>query len=187
MMNELTITVSGNLTREPDRRVGSTSGRDFAVVPIAVNRRRFDKAQEVWVTAETVYVDLLCFGHTGATALSSFKKGDPVLAHGRLSLREWSTENSSGTTVCVDVDCIGHDVSLGVSRFTKGWVAYDPDRARDYDPTPRGPGEDLVSAAADRTPIASQSDEDGDIDIEADGDGVVEDDEQADEVLARSA
>ncbi|MFK5582224.1 single-stranded DNA-binding protein [Serinicoccus sp. LYQ131] len=175
MMNELTITVSGNLTREPDRRVGSASGRDFAVVPIAVNRRRFDKAQEVWVTADTVYVDLLCFGHTGATALSSFKKGDPVLAHGRLSLREWSTENSSGTTVCVDVDCIGHDVSLGVSRFTKGWVAYDPDRAQDYDPTPRGVGEGLDGDA--RTGP----------DIDADADGVVEDDEQADEVLARSA
>lgn len=187
MMNELTVTVSGNLTRDPERRVGTTSGRDFAVIPIAVNRRRYDKGQDAWVTADTLFVDLLCFGHTGATALSSFKKGDPVLAHGRLSLRQWETETSSGSTMCVDVDAIGHDVSLGVSRFSKGWVTYEPDRTADYDPAPTGSAEDGLVGAMHERSGQDVDQESAEVAIETDEDGVVQDDEQAERVLARTA
>lgn len=217
MMNEATITLSGNLTRDPERKTSTRNGRDFAVVPIAVNRRQYDAAQGGWVTADTLFVDLLAFGHKGATALSSFKKGDPVLAHGRLSLREWRTDSGSGATLCVDVDSLGHDVAHGVSRFSKGRVPYDPDRVKGYHPA-AGQGEgaaedgagapggaDLVSAAADRAPQPVADGGGGvdeglgagpdsgahvvaaDADIEADEDGVVSDDEQADAVLARTA
>ncbi|ANS78547.1 single-strand binding protein [Serinicoccus hydrothermalis] len=178
MMNEPTITVSGNVTRDPERRVGKESGNDFAVVPIAVNRRKFDRTQEAWVTSDTTYVDLLAFGPKGATALASFKKGDPVIAHGRVTLHEWQTESSAGARLVVDVDSLGHDVSLGVSRFSKGWVSYDGDRSADYDPSPQN---DLVGA------VDRRADGEPEPDIAVDEDGVVQDDQQADAALARSA
>ncbi|GAA4870767.1 single-stranded DNA-binding protein [Serinicoccus chungangensis] len=194
MMNEPTITLSGNLTRDPERKTSTANGKDFAVVPIAVNRRRFDPAQDSWVTADTMFIDLLCFRHIGALALASFRKGDPVIAHGRLSLRDWKTETSAGTTAVVDVDTIGHDVSRGVSRFTKGRVGYDGDRLDEHDPTPPGARGGLVGAAEQRTGPARQDAGAGgpagagpDLEIEVDEDGVVADDGQADAVLARSA
>ncbi|WP_151524672.1 single-stranded DNA-binding protein [Serinicoccus kebangsaanensis] len=213
MMNEPTITVSGNLTRDPERKTSSTSGKPFAVVPIAVNRRRFDAAQDSWITSDTMYVDLLCFRNTGATALASFRKGDPVIAHGRLSLRDWKTDSAAGTTAVVDVDSIGHDVSRGVSRFSKGWVGYDGERIDGHDPTPPSALSGGLVGAADQRAAGGVGGVGGDTgggtggqvateelapdeaaaqqsthgDIDADADGVVQDDEQADGVLARSA
>ncbi|WP_298747307.1 single-stranded DNA-binding protein [uncultured Serinicoccus sp.] len=206
MMNEPTITLSGNLTRDPERKTSTANGKDFAVVPIAVNRRRFDPAQDSWVTADTMFIDLLCFRHIGALALASFRKGDPVIAHGRLSLRDWKTETSAGTTAVVDVDTIGHDVSRGVSRFTKGRVGYDGDRLDEHDPTPPAAlTGGLVGAAEQRTGTRREDGRAGghqgaggegapvgedagrDLEIEVDDDGVVADDAQADGVLARSA
>ena len=198
MMNEPTMTVSGNVTRDPERRVGKESGNDFAVVPIAVNRRKFDRSAGTWVTAGTTFVDLLAFGPKGATALASFKKGDPVIAHGRVSLNEWRTDTSSGAQLVIDVDSLGHDVTFGVSRFSKGWVSYDGDRTADYDPSPQG---GMVSALGERAtrdqepghaagdvehPETGELMDDGP-EIDVDEDGVVQDDHQADGVLARSA
>lgn len=206
MMNEPTMTVSGNLTRDPERKTSIANGKDFAVVPIAVNRRRFDPAQGAWVTSDTMFIDLLCFRHIGATALASFRKGDPVIAHGRLSLRDWKTETSAGTTAVIDVDSIGHDVSRGVSRFTRGRVGYDGDRLDEHDPTPASAlTGGLVEAAEQRAAaVGAGGEPDGggvggpaggpalptgepDLEIAADAEGVVTDDEQADAVLARSA
>ncbi|WP_130012032.1 single-stranded DNA-binding protein [Serinicoccus sediminis] len=202
MMNEPTITLTGNLTRDPERKTSTASGKDFAVVPIAVNRRRFDAAQGGWITSDTMFIDLLCFRHIGALALASFRKGDPVVAHGRLSLRDWKTDTAAGTTAVVDVDTIGHDATRGVSRFTKGRVGYDGDRLDEHDPTPPGArAGGLVGAAEERTGAGREGDhgaggEEAAVpegatapgpDIEVDGDGVVVDDAQADGVLARSA
>ncbi|KUG55613.1 hypothetical protein AVL62_04675 [Serinicoccus chungangensis] len=206
MMNEPTITLTGNLTRDPERKTSTASGKDFAVVPIAVNRRRFDAAQGGWITSDTMFIDLLCFRHIGALALASFRKGDPVVAHGRLSLRDWKTDTAAGTTAVVDVDTIGHDVTRGVSRFTKGRVGYDGDRLDEHDPTPPGAlAGGLVDAAEERTAAGHEDGLAGDhrragdeaapvgagsgpdLEIEVDDDGVVADDAQADEVLARSA
>ena len=194
MINEMTVTVAGNLTRDPERKVSHASGKPFAVVPIAVNRRRFDAGQEAWITEDTTYVDLQCFRGTGATALASFRKGDPVLAHGKLALREWKAGDASGTRVSVTVDSIGHDVTFGVSSFTRGKVAYDPDptSAHDQAPPEHGGG-GVVGALEERTggPAASSEEvPDGEVpdaEIATDADGVVQDDQQADAALARSA
>lgn len=205
MMNEPTMTVTGNVTRDPEHKVGIERGNDFAVIPIAVNRRKYDPTQEAWVTSSTTYVDLLAFGPKGATALASFKKGDPVIAHGRVSLREWRTENSSGAKLVLDVDSLGHDVSNGVSRFSKGWVSYVGDRVDDYDPSEAGGVvgalEKRVGAPAATGPDGpdgtGEPDEPRDAgedrqdpstdDLEVDEDGVILDDEKADKVFARSA
>jgi single-strand DNA-binding protein len=49
----------------------------------------------------------------------SLVKGDPVLVHGRVSMRDWATETKSGRSVEVVADHIGHDLRFGTSAFKR--------------------------------------------------------------------
>src|SRR5690606_6530146 len=65
MVVDSRMTLSGNLTRDPQRRIGSRTGEPFAVLAMAVNSRRFDREAKQWVVTGTTYFDLLCWGRTG--------------------------------------------------------------------------------------------------------------------------
>ncbi|MFK5633150.1 single-stranded DNA-binding protein [Ornithinimicrobium sp. LYQ103] len=172
------MTVTGNLTRDPQRRLSTKTGEPFAVMAVAVNNRRYDKSVGQWITTGTTYFDLLCWGPMGANALSTFRKGDPVIVHGRFRLNEWTSEKGSGTNATLDVESIGPDVSFGTAPFTRGNVDWGLDRVGEYNPGEDDPehGELPADAVADPDDLESYTDEDG-----------VVDDEAAEEVLARIA
>ncbi|GAA5158889.1 single-stranded DNA-binding protein [Ornithinimicrobium tianjinense] len=134
-MVETRMTIAGNLTRDPQLRFGRNSGRPFAVLSVAVNNRRQDKESGQWVTTGTTYFDVLCMREKGANALLTFKKGDPVIAHGKLRLQPWSNEQGSGVNVTIDADAVGPDVSFGTAPFTRGRPGYGLDPVDDYEPS----------------------------------------------------
>ena len=47
------------------------------------------------------------------------KKGNPVIVTGRLRVRDWSTEERSGTSVDVVADAVGLDLGYGSSAFMR--------------------------------------------------------------------
>ena len=184
MVVDSRMTLSGNLTRDPQRRIGSRTGEPFAVLAMAVNSRRFDREAKQWVVTGTTYFDLLCWGRTGANVLASLHKGDPVVVHGRFRLNEWSSENGSGVNATIDVDSIGPDLTFGTAPFTRGSASYGLERVEEYNP---GEPEDATPGQqAPHAPEDAQEPEDDDLADLADPDGVL-DDEAAEEVLARSA
>lgn len=130
MLNECKVTVSGNVTRDPEMRISKQSGRPFTVVPVAVNTRKFDKDSNTWVTTDTVFFDLACYGQQGANVLETIAKGHPVVAHGRMRLYEWTSETASGQRLTLDVDTIGLDLSFGTAAYAKGKAKYPLDRVQ---------------------------------------------------------
>lgn len=124
MLKDIRMTISGNVTRDPEVKYRRSDGRPFAVVPIAVNERRFDPGSQQFVQAGVTYYDIICSGSLGANALHSLSVGLPVVAHGRFSVHEWTSENARGARPQVRADSLGIDLTWGTTSYTKGSRSY---------------------------------------------------------------
>lgn len=103
-----TITLIGNLTREPELRF-IPSGQATANFGIAVNRRWQDKATSEW-KEETSFFDVVAWG-TLAENVCTLARGTRVIVTGRLTQRSWETqEGERRSKVEVSADAIGPDL-----------------------------------------------------------------------------
>jgi single-strand DNA-binding protein len=124
MFNEMRLTLSGNITRDPEVRHRKVDGRPFTVLAVAVNTRRWDGERNQWVETGTTYYDVVCRGSLGANALASLRAGMPVVAHGRFRVHEWSTETMKGARPGIIADSIGVDLCYGTTTYSKGSASY---------------------------------------------------------------
>lgn len=98
-MQTSTITVVGNLTRDPQFRI-LKDGSSTATAGIAVNRRWTTKDG---TTAEsTVFYTVVVWGASARNITASLRKGDRVVAIGRLEPREW-TDQQGERHLCVEI------------------------------------------------------------------------------------
>jgi single-strand DNA-binding protein len=85
-----TITLIGNLTREPEIRY-TRDGQATTTLGVAVNRRWQDKATKEWEES-TSFFDVVCWRELAENAAVSLVKGMRVVVTGRLEHRSWDTE-----------------------------------------------------------------------------------------------
>lgn len=116
--NETAITLIGNVANDPEHRTTGT-GATIASFRLACTSRYYDRAQNAWVDKETSFYTVSAFRGLGDHVLRSVHRGDRVVVAGRLQLRKWETETSSGTAADVEADAIGHDLRWGTSTFEK--------------------------------------------------------------------
>jgi single-strand DNA-binding protein len=81
-MNEPTITITGNLTTDPELRYTPT-GQAVAVLRIASTPRRRDHNGQ-WTDGNTTFIDAETWGTPAENAAESLAKGDRVLIAGRI-------------------------------------------------------------------------------------------------------
>ena len=81
-----TVTVVGNVTRDPELRFAQ-SGTAIAQFGVAWNRRRQDQEDEV------SFFDVTCFRQLAENVAESLKKGARVVVYGTLKQRSWETDN----------------------------------------------------------------------------------------------
>ncbi len=81
------VTVTGNLTRDPELR-STPSGTSVCSLRIAVNSRRKDAESGQWVDKPN-YFDVTVWGAQGQNCANYLAKGRPVAIDGRLDWREW--------------------------------------------------------------------------------------------------
>jgi single-strand DNA-binding protein len=80
-----TVTVVGNVTRDPEMRFAQ-SGMAIAQFGVAWNRRRQDQEDEV------SFFDVTCFRQLAENVAESLKKGARVVVYGTLQQRSWETD-----------------------------------------------------------------------------------------------
>lgn len=98
------ITVVGNLTRDPELRY-TQSGKATVTVGIAVNRS-FQQNGE-WKEAVT-YMNVVAWDQLAENVAASLTKGTRIVATGRLDVREFEArEGGKRTSVDIVVDEIG--------------------------------------------------------------------------------
>jgi single-strand DNA-binding protein len=88
-MADNTITVVGNITRDPELRF-TTGGRAVASFGIAVNRRY--QVNNEW-QEQTSFFDVVAWAQLGENAAASLNKGARVIVNGRLEQRSWETQD----------------------------------------------------------------------------------------------
>lgn len=82
-----TVTVSGNLTRDPEVRAVPSSGQSVCSLRIAHNER-FKNAEGEWAD-RTSYFDVTIWSGLGEWMGRNLRKGQKVVVSGRLKWREW--------------------------------------------------------------------------------------------------
>lgn len=125
------ISVIGTIATDP-RFMHPAGGTPLCSFRVASNDRRYDREQGAWVDGETNWFGVTAFRGLADHASRSLRKGDRVVVVGRLRIRQWETDERSGTAVEVDAEALGHDLRWGVSQFAKriGAAADTPDEER---------------------------------------------------------
>jgi single-strand DNA-binding protein len=103
-MADNSITLVGNLTRDPEIRFTAT-GRAVTSFGIAVGRRY--QVNGEW-QEQTSYFNVTAWGQLGENAAATFTKGTRVVVTGRLEQREYtSREGEKRTAIDVIADELG--------------------------------------------------------------------------------
>lgn len=118
-MNEIQVTVRGNVATEP-RQVRFDDGNVLTSFRVASNARYFDRERQEWIVRGTTYLTVICRKSLAVNVAGCVRKGQPIVAAGRLRDRAWTTtEGERRTSVEIDADTLGHDLSYGTTDFVR--------------------------------------------------------------------
>lgn len=130
-----TLSVSGIVATTP-RHIVTSEGLAITSFRLASTQRRFDKGQAQWVDIDTNWYTVVAFRQLALNAHTSLNKGDRVVATGRVKVRNWESEDKSGTAIEIEADALGHDLLWGTSSFERNSLARDVDSADESDADP---------------------------------------------------
>ncbi len=119
MASENSVTLVGNLTRDPELRY-TTGGRGVASFGLAVNRRYQQNGE--W-QEQVSFFNVVAWGDLGENSAASLNKGNRVVVTGRLQQREYETrEGEKRSVVEVVADELGPSLRWAqaqVERITR--------------------------------------------------------------------
>lgn len=118
-MNDIEITVVGNVASEITHRPSGDAGPASAWFRLASSTRFFDRRQDRWTDGDTSWFTVYCRRELADHVSSSLAKGEPVVVGGRLRVRDWERDGRKGTTVVIDARTVGHDLSRGTAAFKR--------------------------------------------------------------------
>ena len=96
-MSDNTVTVVGNLTRDPELRF-TNSGQANASFGVAVNRR-WQNRQTQEMEEQVSYFNVVCWREMAENTAESLTKGMRVVVTGRLEQRSWETKEGDKRSV----------------------------------------------------------------------------------------
>ncbi len=142
------VTVSGNLTREPELR-NLPSGQAVCQLRIAHNERRKDGSGE-WIDVAHFF-DVTVWSGLGEWMAKNLSKGQKVVVSGRLKWREWGEESNKRQAVDITADSVVPVVrdgasngggSYGAGQTSGGFTPRSdvPANTDDFQPVPAGGG-----------------------------------------------
>jgi single-strand DNA-binding protein len=117
-MADNTITVVGNLTRDPEMRY-TASGQANARLGIAVSRRWQNRQTNEW-EERTSFFNIVCWGDMAENVSDSMSKGVRIMVQGRLEQRSWETEQGEKRSVVeIVADEIGPSLRWATAAVTR--------------------------------------------------------------------
>lgn len=120
MANETWITVIGNATADPELRF-TTSGVAVCNLTIASSERIFDKDTNEWKDAEQpLFMRCNVWRTQAENVAETIRKGDRVIAYGKLRQRNFETrEGEKRTVVELEVTDIGPALLYATAQVSK--------------------------------------------------------------------
>jgi single-strand DNA-binding protein len=118
MSNGNHVSITGNLTRDPELRFTPT-GQAIANFGVAVNRRWQNRQTNEWEEA-TSFFDVVCWGALAENCAQSLARGSRVLVSGRLDQRSWETqEHEKRTKVEIVADEVAPSLRYATAKVEK--------------------------------------------------------------------
>jgi len=118
MASDNTVTLVGNLTRDPELRF-TASGVARALFGIAVNRRWRDRASGEW-QEDTSFFNVVCWREMAENVSESLSRGSRVMVTGRLEQRTWETQDGENRSVIeVVADEVGPSLRWATAQVTR--------------------------------------------------------------------
>jgi single-strand DNA-binding protein len=115
-MADSTVTLTGNLTRDPELRF-TAGGRAVATIGIAVSRRY--QVNNEW-QEQTSFFNIVCWGSLGENAAASLTKGTRIMVTGRLEQRSYETQDGEKRSVVeVVADEIGPSLRWATAQIDR--------------------------------------------------------------------
>lgn len=115
-MADSTVTLVGNLTREPELRF-TQAGQAIATLGIAVSRRYQQNGE--W-QEKTSFFNVTAWGQLGENAASSLSKGSRAIVTGRLEQRSYETQDGEKRSVVeVVADEIGPSLRWATAQVDR--------------------------------------------------------------------
>jgi single-strand DNA-binding protein len=117
-MPDNSVTVVGNITRDPELRF-TPNGTAVANFGIACNRRWMDRSTNEW-KEETSFFNVTAWAEMAENAGNSLSKGDRIIVNGRLEQRSWETqEGDKRSVVEIRADEIGPSLRWATASVEK--------------------------------------------------------------------
>jgi single-strand DNA-binding protein len=118
MSNGNSITLVGNITRDPELRF-TPSGQPTATFGLAVNRRWQNRQTQEWEEA-TSFFDVVCWRELAENSSESLHRGARVIVTGRLEQRSWQTqEGEKRSKVEIVADELGPSLRWASAEIKK--------------------------------------------------------------------
>jgi single-strand DNA-binding protein len=118
MSNGNTVTVVGNITRDPELRY-TAGGQATSTFGLAVNRRWQNRQTNDWEEA-TSFFDVVCWREMAENASESLQKGSRVIVTGRLEQRSWETQDGERRSkIEIVADEIGPSLRWATAQVVK--------------------------------------------------------------------
>lgn len=131
-----TVTITGNVTREPELRF-TPSGQAVANFGVAVNRRWQNRQTQEWEEAVSFF-DVTAWAQLAENVAESASKGCRVTVTGRLDQRTWETQEGDKRS---KVEIVADDVAVSLKWATADVTRNErPDGARSSGANPRTAG-----------------------------------------------
>lgn len=119
MAGDTTITIIGNLTRDPELRF-TQSGFPVANFTVASTPRYFDRQSGEWKDGEATFLRCNIWRQYAENVSESLVKGSRVIVQGRLKQRSFTTEsNEKRTVVELEVDEVGPALRYATATINK--------------------------------------------------------------------
>jgi single-strand DNA-binding protein len=119
MAGEVTVTVVGNLTADPELRFIS-SGAAVANFTIASTPRTFDKASGEWKDGEALFLRCNVWRQVAENVAESLTRGARIIVSGRLRQRSFETKEGEKRTVMeLEVDEVGPSLRYATVKVNK--------------------------------------------------------------------
>jgi single-strand DNA-binding protein len=132
MANDNTVTVVGNVTRDPELRF-TPSGQAIATFGLAVNRRWQNRQTQEW-EEQVSFFDITCWAQLGQNVSDTLVKGSRAIVTGRLEQRSWETDQGEKRSkIEIIADEVGPSLRWATADITRN-------ERREADGAPAGGG-----------------------------------------------
>ena len=151
---DTTLTITGNLTGDPELRFTAT-GTAVVAFTVAASRRVYDQATGQWQDGDTLFLRCSAWRELADHAAESLSKGMRVIVTGRLKQRSYeTTEGEKRTVYEVDADDVGPSLKWATAKIAKTSRDKVPHPADGGDPwQAREPAAAAAGADGDRPPF----------------------------------